>query len=152
MPADLRDRVSDEAKKNNRSMNAELIARLEETFSSAGAIERVQELEAMAEQHAAVINAMGGELDRARDALRAQNALIASLGLYLRLVAERVPPSDDPVSSELMSIVRTVGNSIAHNKIADAIGPIKRMIEMGRELEIFNADGSPGPNHPGELR
>lgn len=63
-PDGMRDRIADAAKANNRSMNAEIVARLEESFSSAGASERVRELEAMAEQHAAVINAMGGELDK----------------------------------------------------------------------------------------
>lgn len=148
LPDGMRDRIAEEAKANNRSMNAEIVGRLEASFALSAPSQRVAELEAMAQQHKAVIEAMSGELDRARELAESYKALLKIAGMYLRTTAERVPKSANPVSNELMSIMQTVGGSFSSGDLEAAVPAITRMIELGVATKVFEPDGTPGPNRP----
>ncbi len=64
MPADLKTLLEDAARDNNRSLTAEIIARLQGSFSPSGAIDRIAELEAITEQQAAAMTAMSARLEQ----------------------------------------------------------------------------------------
>lgn len=71
-PDGMRDRLKDEAAKNGRSLNAEIVFRLAQTLEEVGAIDFNEELGFMDE-----IDALRGELDRVKKAItRADNLLL----------------------------------------------------------------------------
>ena len=57
MPQELRERLTEVAKANNRSMNAEIVARLEESFSDTAGVDNAL-LHMLAEQQTATIKAL----------------------------------------------------------------------------------------------
>lgn len=57
MPQELRERLAEVAKKSGRSMNAEIVARLEESFSDTAGVDNAL-LHMLAEQQTATIKAL----------------------------------------------------------------------------------------------
>ena len=148
IPSELHGLLTDAARKTSKSMNAEIIARLDQSLTYNTNDERLRDLEALARHNELLINAVTGELDSYKRIAETQDQLIKVLGVYLRMTAERVPESNDETSNELISLMKSFGGAMSHKDLQSAKIPIARMEELSQELGVFNKDGTPGANHP----
>jgi hypothetical protein len=103
-PDGMRDRITIEAKANNRSMNAEIIARLEGSISS--------------------------KPHQTLQAIEAQSRLIQSLGGYVATLAEMVV-SGESASSELLTLLIGLGKSLRGGDLNQGCNIAEAMVEFG---------------------
>jgi hypothetical protein len=148
IPSDLYGKLVYEADVTSKSTNAEIVARLNDSFLTDDPSGRLRELELTVEHNEIIVTALTNELERCRQVISTQEQLIAMLGVHLRITAERVPTSDDQTSNSLMAVMKNFGNAIAHNDLKSAAIPMMELLKLGTDLGIFNEDGTPGPNHP----
>jgi len=150
MPDELRHKLEASAAESGRSLNAEVVLRLETSFT-APSNEVLVELRDRVQLLGQLVESKERETRAHKLIADSQQRLIAMLGMYLRLAAERIPPPEDPVSDELVGMLKSIGSSIAHGDIAGAIPHIERMIKLGVDMGVFDEGGNPGPNHPSKL-
>ncbi|MDN7760116.1 Arc family DNA-binding protein [Burkholderia multivorans] len=144
LPDGMREQIAEEARKNNRSMNAEIVARLEFSLDPNNDPERIAALDQVAEYTKRVLEATDGEIAAMRRLVDAQEAMLSVTGGYLKAMAERVPRSENEVSNELVALMASLGSALAEYEIEDAIGAVRRMSELGTTMGILEKDPETG--------
>ncbi|MEB2535921.1 Arc family DNA-binding protein [Burkholderia sp. BCCIQ04A] len=144
LPDGMREQIAEEARKNNRSMNAEIVARLEFSLDPNNDPERIAALDQVAEYTKRVLDATDGEIAAMRRLVDAQEAMLSVTGGYLKAMAERVPQSENEVSNELVALMESLGSALAEHEIDDAIGAVRRMSELGTTMGILEKDPETG--------
>nr|WP_081066542.1 Arc family DNA-binding protein [Burkholderia anthina] len=144
LPDGMREQIAEEARKNNRSMNAEIVARLEFSLDPNNDPERIAALDQVAEYTKRVLDATDGEIAAMRRLVDAQEAMLSVTGGYLKAMAERVPQSENEVSNELVALMASLGSALAEHEIDDAIGAVRRMSELGTTMGILEKDPETG--------
>lgn len=97
MPDGMRDRLKDEAAKNKRSLNAEIVSRLDDSFEVSKALPMV-----------------GGALDSLEDSIKQNREMVdvsravLSEVKGLRAVIRYLAESEDQPDAELKSLLRTM--------------------------------------------
>lgn len=131
LPDGMRERISDLAKRNGRSMNAEIVARLDSALSGAST-----------ENHlVSTVVTMGRTLDTLNRLAETQDALLMSIGVYLRLAVERVPRGDDERANEIMDAMASVGSALAHGDLGGAMSPLEKLSSLGMKWEDLDSTG-----------
>nr|WP_052334978.1 Arc family DNA-binding protein [Burkholderia cenocepacia] len=144
LPDGMREHIAEQARKNNRSMNAEIVARLEFSLDPNNDPERIAALDQVAEYTKRVLEATDGEIAAMRRLVDAQEAMLSVTGGYLKAMAERVPQSENEVSNELVALMANLGSALAEYEIEDAIAAVRRMSELGTTLGILEKDPETG--------
>lgn len=137
LPDGMRDRIAASAKENNRSMNAEIVARL------GGALET----QAALDQASFFSKKMLDLIEGKNAAIGMQRELLSMSAVFLRLVVERVAKSEDPVSNRLMELTSQYANAMIHGNFDAAKAPILEMVELGTKMGILDESGKVKPEH-----
>jgi hypothetical protein len=112
MPEGMRESIQDAAKANNRSMNAEIVARLE---SSSELDAKVAEMKALAEAHSAAAASL--------------SRLLKITAFYLKECAERVP-KDTPETKVLMDNIALFAAGVHAGDLKSTIGPVQAIVDL----------------------
>lgn len=115
MQPELREVLEAAASESGRSLNAEIVARLEQS-----------------EQFAADKRRMDTAFDTLTDALQATQRMLALTGLYLKNCADRVP-RDSQETRELMDNVAAFADSIYSGRHGDAAAALNKIVDLGVE-------------------
>ncbi|WP_368646937.1 Arc family DNA-binding protein [Castellaniella ginsengisoli] len=121
------------AKASGRSMNAEIVARLEGSFEP---VEDSEHLKTM-------LKASVQLLDHKNQIVDAHQRLIQMMGFYLSELAARVN-DDSPETAALMRFIKNFGDSMASGKLRDATEHVQDIVDMGVELGIIDKDAPVG--------
>lgn len=121
MQPDLRERMEAAAKESGRSLNAEIVARLEQ----GGGNEEAEQLRS--------------RLQATENLLSATNRMLSLLAYYLARCAERVP-RDSEDTKRLMDNIGLMADGLQRGDFAAGIVPLKEIIELGKELGIINPE------------
>ncbi|PZR46006.1 Arc family DNA-binding protein [Burkholderia sp. WTPI3] len=117
LPDGMRDRIAEMARRNNRSMNAEIVARLSESFQTAGA--RVLEygpqmtgLQLEVEKVEAENKHLTDQIELMRQLLGVQKALLKNAGSYLQATIKTYPKGSNNVLDSLLEIWAHFGSAL----------------------------------------
>jgi hypothetical protein len=131
MPLELKERLEEARTKTNRSLNGEIVERLDVSFSAPAEIKNISttldRLVEMTETKNAVI--------------AAQKELLSMCAVFLRLAVDRVAESENPTSNRLMALTKQFANSMIHGDLEGAKVPIVEMIEIGTTMGVLDAKG-----------
>lgn len=133
-PDGMRDRIADQAKLNNRSMNAEIVARLEQSFDGPVKQSEVEEL----------LQKLNERDDIAKQ-IAARDHLLSITGVYLRLVVDRVEKSDDELSNHLMDLTGRYADCIVHADFGAAFQVAMELVKVGSQIGILDEQGQVKP-------
>lgn len=111
IPDDLHARLTDAAARASKSMNAEIVARLEAAEGFEDERQRMQLA-----------------VDTIANALQASHRMLALTGFYLRSCAERVPRNTEQ-TRELMENIERFANSLYHGDMDPSA--LRNIIDMG---------------------
>lgn len=136
-PDGMRDRIADSARANNRSMNAEIVDRLEGSFETPEAMKDIS----------ATLSKLIAHTEDKNNVISAQQRLLSMCAVVLRLTAERVAESDNPVSNRLMVLTKEFANYMVHGNFEGAQKPIVEMVELGMKMGVLDEDGKVKPEH-----
>jgi hypothetical protein len=131
LPDGMRERIAELAKQNGRSMNAEIVARLDAALSGSSSENRLT----------STVVTMGRALDTLNRLTETQDALLMSIGVYLRLAVERVPRGDDKRANEIMDAMASVGSALAHGDLGSAMTPLEKLSNLGMKWEDLDSTG-----------
>lgn len=128
-PEGMRERIANSAKASGRSMNAEVVARLEGSFQPT-------------EDHSqlkTVLQATVAVLDQKNEVIASHQRLIQLMGFYIGELAGRVQDSS-PETQALMRFIQNFGRSMAEGKMRDAADHVRDIVEMGEEMGLIGND------------
>lgn len=146
-PDGMRDKIAEAAKANSRSMNAEIVARLEASFLG-GSSEEMELLKEKLEHRDQLISILNDHIAQARAFSKSQESIIAMLGAQIRMLAEGYPDNGNTLSKSMRSSLASIGNALAHNDFEAALIPMQAMLDLAIEKGYLNKDGTPGPKYP----
>lgn len=130
-PDGMRDRIAEEAKKNNRSMNAEIVARLEQSLAGEIGEDRQIEINALLKGLRDTIAEIG------RTDIERENAM-RSLGDDLhKLFNGAIPAIED--EKNLQSILRRVGDvgmALQAGDITDAQAQLRAIYYLAKDYAL----------------
>lgn len=141
LPDGMRDRIAQEAKSNNRSMNAEIVARLEESLDAPD-----REAEKTFETEA-VMNAFR---DTIADIARNDNErdeIVRSIGQDLHAVCGKTLPmiEDDEEIRSLVRMLADVGIALQSGDLTDAKGQLRAAYYLSMRYAL---NAPPPPKKP----
>ncbi|MGE8690908.1 MAG: Arc family DNA-binding protein [Achromobacter sp.] len=129
IPRDLHARLEAEAAATSKSMNAEIIGRVEDSF---------QPRDDGAELKP-VLQATVALLDHKDAVIASHQRLIQLMGFYIGELAGRVQDSS-PETLALMRFIQNFGRSMAEGKMRDAADHVRDIVEMGEEMGLIGND------------
>jgi len=133
----LRGHLEQAASENGRSLNAEIIARLEDSLQGKGASESMS----------GGIEALVSVVERKEAVIEAQSRLLSMCAVFLRLVNERIPPTGDAMSDRLTKLTKQFSDAMMHGDLKSAQAPIVEMVGLGTQLGILDENGKLKPEH-----
>lgn len=140
-PDGMRDRITEEAKKNNRSMNAEIVARLERSFEDSGDKDD-RELET-----AVTLNAVRDALVEIVGKANVHEDATRAMGRDLYALCREALPiiEDDGQVRAIMHKLGDVGSAMQADDLADAQGRLRALFYLameyaGRDPDVPVAD------------
>lgn len=134
LPKELRDRVQASAEESGKSMNAELIGRIESSYSSA---ETISELRSALK---ALVEAAEGQ----NEAYKATKHLLRLTGHVMALSIDKRFGNGD-ASDEIDGIMRGYAEGIADNDLARALEFAERLRTFGVAAGFLTEDGELKP-------
>jgi|GEM_PF-1277661 len=120
LPEGMRERIAEAAKTNNRSMNSQVVAMLEEASSFEEERRRMQVA-----------------IDTIADALNASHRMLSLTGFYLRNCAARVP-RDSEETRQVMENIEIFANAIYHGDMNPTA--LRNIIDIGVEAGVIDPD------------
>lgn len=143
----LKSALEDAAKNNARSLNAEIVARLEASFSG-GSSEEMELLKMKMEYRDEMISMLNEQMAQARSLSKSQASIIAMLGAQIRMLIEGYPDNGDPIANSLRASLAKIADALAHNDFEAALIPMQAIVDNAVEKGYLNKDGGMGPKHP----
>lgn len=139
MPLALKERLEGASNDANRSLNGEIIARLEQSFEQPAASQEIARLQERSEHLREILKKVTSELAAREQLASAQQTIIATVGMYLREMASRLPEAD-----AMKKIMVELGNSLVHGDYKAAQLPVIDIAEMGVRSGILERDPETG--------
>ncbi|CAB3784224.1 Arc family DNA-binding protein [Pararobbsia alpina] len=137
MPQELKGRLDAASEGARRSLNLEIVRRLEDSFSESSAHKQT---EAALKTFVAASEAQKQIIDVQRRLLeRVANMMVLSLDLD--------PSSSNKVTQQFRDITRRFGQAIAQGNLAEAMEPIVEMVQIGKQTGILDDTGQVKPEH-----
>lgn len=137
IPKDLHGKLQVASDATSRSMNAEIIDRLDGSFENPKLLDNISDsldkLIESTEQKNTVINI--------------QNKLLSMCGVFLRLAVSRVAESDSSTSNRLMALTKEFADCMVHGNLEAAQKPVLEMVQLGTELGILDDHGQVKPEY-----
>lgn len=137
IPKDLHGKLQSSADATSRSMNAEIIDRLDGSFENPKLLDSISDsldkLIESTEQKNTVINV--------------QNKLLSMCGVFLRLAVGRVAESKNPTSNRLMALTKEFADCMVHGNLEAAQKPVLEMVQLGTEIGMLDDDGKVKPEY-----
>jgi hypothetical protein len=137
IPKDLHAKLQGSADATSKSMNAEIIDRLDGSFENPklldGISDSLDKLIESAEQKNTVINI--------------QSKLLSMCGVFLRLAVSRVAESDNPTSNRLMELTKEFADSMVHGDMEAAQKPVLEMVRLGMDIGMLDDHGQVKPEY-----
>jgi len=118
LPHELHAAIVAAAEGNGRSMNNEIVTRLEASFDGGSGVSP-------------------DVLERTQVLLKSTSGLLSFAAYYLKECAARVP-RDSETTSVLMDNIERFADSLSQGNIAGSIGPIKEIIELGKKIGVID--------------
>ncbi len=134
MPQELKDRLEVATVATNRSLNGEIIARLQSSFDGPVKQSEVEEL----------LQKLN-ERDDVAQQIAARDHLLSITGVYLRLVVDRVEKSDDALSNHLMDLTGRYADCIVHADFGAAFQVAMELVKVGSQVGILDEHGQVKP-------
>ncbi|MFM9768039.1 hypothetical protein, partial [Streptomyces scabiei] len=128
-------------------MNAEIVARLESSFSGDSS-EEMGLLKAKLDHRDQMISILNDHIAQARSFSKSQESIIAMLGAQIRMLVEGYPDNGNELSKSMRSSWALIGNAFAHNDLEAALIPMQEVLDLAMEKGYLNKDGTPGPKYP----
>jgi hypothetical protein len=125
-PDGMRDRIADQAKLNNRSMNAEIVARLEQSFDGPVKQSEVEEL----------LQKLS-ERDDTAQKVAERDRLLSLTAIFMRLVIDCLPDGNDELTKEMLDLVRRYSNNAVHGNFEGAIVDAVSLVDLGIRYGII---------------
>lgn len=120
MQPELRERIEAAAAQAGRSLNAEIVARLEQGAQSG---EEFQE--------------MRNRLRTTEGLLDATSRMLSMTAYYLARCAERVPRDSDE-TKRLMESIQRLADGLQKGDFAAGIVPLQEIVELGQEVGVID--------------
>ena len=117
LPEQLHRSLSESAARTSKSMNAEIIARLEEAVTGHQTLHQL-------------LDKLSGNVDRLDSVVTATMNMNRMLGYYLAELADRVPIHDE-TSAKLVPILKRIGRELASGDTASARDALRELNELG---------------------
>ncbi|MDR5797253.1 Arc family DNA-binding protein [Caballeronia sp. LZ008] len=137
LPKELHAQLQTSADETSKSMNAEIVARLEESFRDQRPSKELSE----------GIEALVAAVERKEAVIDAQKRLLSMCAVYLRLVNERIPHTGNAVADRLTELTREFSDSMMHGDFKAAHEPIVEMVGLGTQLGILDENGKVKPEY-----
>jgi len=133
VPRELHARTQASAETTGKSLNAELIARLEFSFEAQTLISELRSV---------VVNLIDSS-EHQKAALASQWRLLRMTGRVMALTLTLNPKKAE--DSALIDLMQQFAEAVAHGDIPGAVEPIVKLIEAGKAEGIIGADGELRP-------
>lgn len=117
LPEQLHRNLSENAARTSKSMNAEIIGRLEESVTGHATLH-------------GLLDKLAGNVDRLDSAVSATVNMNRMLGYYVAELADRVPAHDE-TSAKVLPILKRVGRSLASGDVTSAREALVELNELG---------------------
>jgi hypothetical protein len=137
LPDGMRERIAEEAKANNRSMNAEIVARLDDSFSG---VEQRREM-------SSALKAFVAASENRETLIAVQRQLLQRVGNIVVLALDLDQNSKSAMTQTMRDITRRFGDAIRRDDLAGAMEPMIELIEIGKRLGIIDENGQVKPEH-----
>lgn len=147
IPKDLYAELQRSADETSKSINAEIVNRLSDSFDAIDSDVAAQ-LQGQLKLQTELANEKNFQLDVLRVATKSQAAVISLLGRYIGMLADMLREQTNPETRITLDLLSKLGDDIAQEDYASAIPRLHDIIEYGKHIGVFNEDGSPGPHHP----
>jgi len=134
MPQELKDRLELATATTNRSLNGEILERLEQSFD--GPVKQ-SEVELLLQKLS--------ERDDMTEQVAARDRLLAVTGIYLRLMTDRVATSSDRASTQMVELVGSYADCLAQSDFDGALKVVLEMVRAGTAAGILDEEGQLKP-------
>jgi predicted DNA-binding protein len=131
MPQELKDRLEIATGATNRSLNGEIVERLERSFEGPVKQSEVEDL----------LRALS-ERDERAGKIAARDHLISLTAVFLRLVIERLPKGADEISNRLMGMAQKYANHVVHGDLDGAVKVAVELVDLGVQFGVLHGDES----------
>jgi len=127
LPRDLHSRLMEAAIERGHSLNAEMVRRLDGSFS--GPVQKSE------------IDRLLQRLDERDDKaakLESQNRLLSLSAILMRFLIQRLPPSDDQIADRMMTLAKDYSDCLVHGRTQTALYKAVELMEMGVRAGVFS--------------
>jgi|GEM_PF-4177478 len=136
IPRELHGKLQEASDTTSKSMNAEIVARLERSFEDPVKQSEVDELlERLSDR------------DDLTQKIAARDRLLTITAVYLSLVVDRVVKSNDPQADRMMELIGRYADCVVQSDFNEAFRVAVEMVRAGTELGVLNAQGQVNPEY-----
>ncbi|WP_429499314.1 Arc family DNA-binding protein [Robbsia andropogonis] len=117
MPDGMRDRISEAAKANNRSMNSEIVARIDSSFALAEEVAHLRD-----------------GLETYRKLSGIQQDMLRKTGQFLAMVLDLIPISSDSDKNLLSEWIKAYAQAVTEGDVSGAISAVEQIVALHPSL------------------